>query len=91
MAKKPPRALLMDSDSDEIRTAIEWATDQNLPVRRVSDHQIKIGRFNLWPNTSSWNEDGAPHKQTGGFRTFNQAVLDWWSKENNSLAISLGE
>ncbi len=91
MPKKVTRELLTEADTDAFRLAVSWATKVGLPVRRVSDHQIKIAHFNLWPNTGSWNDDLSPRKQPGGFRTFQQAVLQWWQKEDTSSVISLEE
>ncbi|RVT93132.1 hypothetical protein [Sphingomonas crocodyli] len=80
MTKKQRRPLTNENDSPEMRRVIAWCSSHSLPIRRVSDHQIKVGAFNFWPSKASWNLDHSPQKKTGGEAAFRKAVLKWWSE-----------
>jgi hypothetical protein len=89
MAKKRNRSLSTPDDTPEMRTAVAWCSLQGLPVRRVSDHQIKVGSFNLWPGKGTWNHDEMPQKRPGGFPAFKKAVLAWWKPESRGDIVSI--
>lgn len=89
MAKKTKRPLSAPTDTLEMRAAVAWCSLQGLPVRRVSDHQIKVGSFNLWPVKGTWNHDEAPQKRPGGFPAFQKAVLAWWDGASGISSVSI--
>lgn len=86
---KPTMLLQQPGDTQKMGNAIAWCAAQGMTVRRVSQHQIKIGPWNFYPDKGTFNRDDLPRKQVGGFPAFQAAISAWWNGETARYQQSL--
>lgn len=84
MAKKPKLPLLTESDTPEMRKAVEALQDHGVFVSRPSEHQLKIGPWNYWPGTGKITKDGGPKIMTRGL----ESLLELLPRKPQTIRLS---
>ncbi|AYJ86902.1 hypothetical protein D3Y57_14335 [Sphingomonas paeninsulae] len=86
--KKPPMDLHQPNDSVKMDREIALLVSNKLIVLRKSAYQIKVGPFNRYPDSDSWNSD-MDTKKKKHFNEFLAAVLDWDKKDKAPFSGTL--
>jgi hypothetical protein len=66
--------MVNNTETPEITRAMEWAQAKNIPLRRPSPYQLKVGRLNYWPTKGTLIFDGERAMPRRGFEAFKQLV-----------------
>lgn len=67
--------LKQPSDRFEMTKAIEWCQSKNIPIRRQTTFQLKIGPINFFPNKGTVHVDEIGTLTERGLEVF-QALLE---------------
>lgn len=62
--------LRTDTDTPEMRDAVEWCVANNISFERKSQYQIKVGHLNYYPDRETIQFDGKKKLPYGTFEKF---------------------
>lgn len=68
--------LRLPGDSPRWKEAIDWCEAEGIPVTRRSEHQLKVGNLNFYPDGGSLNYDQCRRLEQHGLPAFKEAVKE---------------
>ena len=84
--KKVTLALQRETDPLHFLAVIAWCRENELPVSRCSEYQLKIANSWSYYTKSTFHLDGQPERRGAGFAAFKVAVETWLDDEGLRMA-----
>jgi hypothetical protein len=79
--KLPPMALRQTDDSDRMLAAIDCGLATGLATLRLTNFHLKIGVFNVFPDSGKFYRDGGVPGSELGLRSLREAIANWKEEE----------